>query len=172
MMASRGDRVLVRSARCILVKTAFAKAGDQVVFTMLGPGLLTPENFTRKTVVTKGKFCTHFNDGDDYTNTGEFWPLVQHEQPGQFTTTALEDNSEYYCVIPVNRKEVVTSTISVAVGEVVQLPAGTINFVYGSNYTINEKSYTKTDVFAIDKQAATLAAGEAVTVIRCESRDD
>lgn len=172
MMASRGDRVLVRSAKCILVKTAFAKTGNQVVFTMPGPGILTPENFTRKTVVTKGRFCTHFDDGDDYTGTGEFWPLVQHEQPGQFTTTALEDNSEYYCVVPVNRKEVVTSTITVAAGEVMQLPAGTINFVYGNNYTINETSYAKTDVYAIDKQAATLAAVETVTVIRCESRND
>ena len=101
-MASRGSRVLIRKANCVMVKTQFGDIGDQVEFTMPTEGTLTPENFTRKTIVTAGKFCTHFEDGDDITSVKEVWPLREHKHPGKFKTTALEKNSQYYCVIPVN----------------------------------------------------------------------
>ena len=171
-MASRGNSVLVRSARCLLVKTRFDKAGDENVFTMPEAGILTPVNFTRKTIVTHGSFCTHFDDGDDYTYTKEIWPLRDHQHPGKFTTTALEANSEYYCVIPTNKKEVVTSTQEIAAGATVELAAGTINFVYGDNYQINNKDYSGVDVFVADKQVAMLAAVDSVTLVQCSGRPD
>ena len=169
-MASRGSRVLVRSANCVLVKTQFGDIGDQVEFTMPTAGTLTPENFTRKTIVTAGKFCTHFEDGDDITMVKEAWPLREHVHPGKFTTTALEKNSQYYCVIPVNSRELVISTQELESGQTVELLVGTINFVYGEDYIVNDKVCNTTDVFAVDKQTAILTAITAVTLVQCTAR--
>ena len=171
-MASRGNTVLVRSARCLLIKTQFNKAGDENVFTMPAAGVLTPVNFTRKTIVTRGSFCTEFEDGNDYTYTKEIWPLKEHQHPGKFTTKALEANSEYYCVVPTNKKEMITSTQELAVGETIELAVGTVNFVYGENYQVNSKTYNAVDVFVADKQAATLVATAPVTLVQCSARPD
>ena len=169
-MASRGSRVLVRSANCVLVKTQFGNVGDQVEFTMPTAGTLTPENFTRKTIVTSGKFCTHFEDGDDITTVKEAWPIREHAHPGKFKTTALEKNSQYYCVIPVNSKELIVTNQELSAGETLELPIGTINFVYGEDYTVNSKAYSTTDVFAVDKQTAILTAAAPVTLVQCTAR--
>jgi len=169
-MASRGSRNIMRSARCVLVKTQFGKVGDSVEFTMPEPGLLTPENFTRKTIVTAGSFCTKFDDGDDYTMVKEIWPLNQHRHPGKFSTFSLEENSQYYCVIPLNGLELITSTQQLNSGTVVELAVGTINFVYGQNYQINSIDYSGTDLFAIEKNPATLTVTDTVTLVQCQSR--
>jgi hypothetical protein len=169
-MASRGSRVLVRSANCVLVKTQFGNIGDQVEFTMPTAGTLTPENFTRKTIVTSGKFCTHFEDGDDITTVKEAWPLREHQHSGKFKTTALEKNSQYYCVIPVNSKELIVTNQELVEGEILELPIGTINFVYGEDYTVNSKAYNTTDVFAVDKQTAILTATASLTLVQCTAR--
>ena len=169
-MASRGSRNIMRSARCVLVKTQFGKVGDSVEFTMPKPGLLTPENFTRKTIVTRGSFCTKFDDSDDYTRTKEIWPLREHAHPGKFSTFSLEENSQYYCVIPLNGLELITSTQQLDSGTVVELAVGTINFVYGENYQINSIDYSGTDLFAIEKNPVTLTATDTVTLVQCQSR--
>lgn len=171
-MASRGSRILVRSANCVLVKTQFGDPGDQVEFTMPEAGILTPENFTRKTIVTAGKFCTQFEDGDDITSVGEVWPMREHQHPGKFKTTALEKNSQYYCVIPVNSRELVVNNQELAAGQTLELPIGTINFVYGTEYTVNDRVYTAVDVFVADKQTANLSAVSSLTVVRCTARSN
>ena len=169
-MASRGSRVLIRKANCVMVKTQFGDIGDQVEFTMPTEGTLTPENFTRKTIVTAGKFCTHFEDGDDITSVKEVWPLREHKHPGKFKTTALEKNSQYYCVIPVNNKELIMNSQELAAGETVELPVGTINFVYGEDYTVNDKVCNTTDVFAVGSHPAVLTAKANLTLVQCTAR--
>ena len=71
-----------------------------------------------------------------------------------------------------NKKEVVTSTQEIAAGATVELAAGTINFVYGDNYQINNKDYSGVDVFVADKQVAMLAAVDSVTLVQCSGRPD
>lgn len=169
-MARRGARVGIRSARCLLVKTEFDSQEDSVEFTMPAAGLLTPANFARKTIVTRGSFRTEFPDSNDITLTGEYWPLNQHQHPGKFYTYSLENYSEYYCVIPLNSMELLTNTILLDPGQNIMLPIGTINFVYGKNYSLADKVHVDTNVFAMEKQAAQLVAHDALRVIQCSSR--
>lgn len=169
-MARRGSKIIIRSAKCVLVNTKFDQIGDSVEFTMPAAGLLTPATFTRKTIVTSGSFRTEFEDGNDITLTKEIWPLREHTHPGKFTTYSLEENSEYYCVIPFNNIELHTQTFDLNASDCITLEVGTINFIYGTLYSVAETEYLATNVFAIDKQPAQLVANQSVQVIQCSSR--
>lgn len=166
-MATRSSRRLIRSANCVLVSTQFGDAGDGVEFYMDEPGVLTPENFTRKSIMTRGSFEVQFNDGNDHLDTADVWPTRSHQHPGKFNVVALESNSQYYCVIPVNNQEMLSTTSDLAEGAIVNLPVGTVNFVYGNNYTVNHTVCTANDVFAIETQTAILTATQPIRLVQC-----
>ena len=169
-MATRSSRKLIRSANCVLVSTQFGSAGDSVTFKMANAGTLTPENFVRKSIMTRGSFVVEFEDGNDDLNTGDIWPYRAHEHSGKFSVRSLEPNSQYFCVIPTNDVELEQTVLQLSAEQTVILPVGTVNFIYGTNYTVNNKTHTENTVIAVENQTVQLTAHETVKLVQCSSR--
>ena len=169
-MATRGSRRLIRSANCVLVSTQFDNVGDSVQFEMSSAGTLTPENFVRKSIMTRGSFVVEFNDGNDDLRTGDVWPTRNHVHAGKFSVKSIEPNSQYFCVIPTNDVELQNTVYQLDAGTTQELPLGTVNFVYGNNYSVNDKIYNSTEVIAVENSPAQLTAHETVRLVQCSSR--
>jgi hypothetical protein len=172
MAAKRISRTVLRNCGLYVTTTLFENAGDTAVTTMQNvQGVVTMDTYTRKHVIFKGSFKASFpgtDQPDELSSVGDVAPTRDTYiiQDSQFVIEALEDNSQYYCVIPGYLLDKLSyQTIDLAAGESRTINQGTLGFVFGTDYTINGSAATDTEVVACENNSAQIQAVTPCQVI-------
>lgn len=145
--------------------TRYESAGDSIDRT-LSAAPMTATTYARRHLITKGSFEATFKElpGEvDRGYVGAVWPFAVDRQTKFFTITATQDNSEYLCVVPRNGGRVDHAVSSLAQGEMLDVPQGTVLVVMGA-CEVAEAPHEALDVIVLLNNAATVIASEAMQV--------
>ena len=174
MATRRISRALLRNCGMFLTSTLYEKAGDRIVSTSNIPIsiALTDKNYIWKHVVTGGSFKTLFSnsdESDEYTTYGNVWPSRSRYRVSNNSVIveALEDNSEYYCVLPgyqTDRLVWQVNHLSTA-GETRSIPFRTLAFVFGQQYTVNGSPVQGKRVYACERNDIEVQCVEPCKII-------
>jgi hypothetical protein len=145
--------------------TRYESVGDSIERT-LSAAPMTAATYARRHLVTKGSFEATFKELPseiDPRSVGEIWPPAVDRQTKFFTVTATQDNSEYLCVVPRSGGRVDHAVSSLAQGEMLDVPQGTVLVVMGACEVFGAP-HAALDVIVLLNNAATVVASEAMQV--------
>ena len=172
MTARRISRTVLRNCKLYVTSTLFENAGDSVITTMKNVvSTVSLDTYTRKHMIFKGQFKASFpntDQPDEFTSAGDVAPTRDSYTivDSTFNIEALEDNSQYYCVIPGYATDKLNwTTTELAVGETYTIRQKSMGFVFGTNYTINGSVANDNEALACENNDAVIVATEACKVV-------
>jgi hypothetical protein len=127
---------------------------------------MTAATYARRHLITKGSFEATFKELPavlDQGAVGAVWPFAVERPTKFFTITATQDNSEYLCVVPRSGGRVNHAVSSLAQGEMLDVPQGTVLVVMGVCEVFGAP-HAALDVIVLLNNAATVVASEAMQV--------
>jgi hypothetical protein len=172
MATRRISRALLRNCGMFLTSTLYENAGDRTTSKIPTELAHVDKNYTQKHVVTNGSFRTLFpntDESDEHITYGNVWPARSRYQIGDNSVIveALEDNSEYHCVLPnyqTDRLVWQVNHLSTA-GETRSIPFKTLAFVFGQQYTVNGSPVQGKRVYACERNDIEVQCVEPCKII-------
>ena len=153
-----------------LTTTRYANAGDSLVAT-LKTTTVTQSNYHRKHLLFNGNVTVSFpntNEPDEIVNVGDVWPSKDSYQlsASTFIATADVPGSLFYCIIPIKEANTIdVNRVNLDAGQNIAVNTGTVAFVFGDQYTVNDNLNAEKNVFACENSSAVIAAVNSCTVV-------
>jgi hypothetical protein len=145
--------------------TRYTLTGDSINRT-LSTASLTSDTYARRHLIIKGSFEITFNEIPteiDTVNINDIWPPIDERKTKFFTVTALEDGSEYLCIIPKNGGLVKQKTDNIKSSETMNVEQGKVIVVMGP-CTVNGVDHSPQDVIVSLNGPAVIVAKEDMDV--------
>ena len=176
MSAKRSTKKLFRNIGIMLTATKFDRAGEFVTSSMnITTSTLTKSVYVRRHIASIGSFTLSFPGTDEPSEPralGEVFPYEKEEykiSDNSFRVTADSAGSQYYCIIPLYPGDNTwQANVNLNAGESHVVNTGTVAFVYGSDFTVNESpvaSANTATVLACEFGNAHIVATEPVKIV-------
>lgn len=164
MPTTRNQRLLLRRSRLLLIRTDFDNIGDSLETEISNcNNCLQTDLYPRLHIALMGSFELTFGPDElpQSGGPGAIFPTRPQYQLLNSTikATALEPNSVYYCIVPVNlTHKLIHNSYSLEPNQTHTLNQHNVYFVFGTAYTVNTTTYNQNDVIACENNSATLTA--------------
>ena len=147
--------------------THYETAGEFITRNLSGAPV-TSETYVRRHLILTGSFDFAFPElapEADRVVVGDVWPPLQERNTKTFTVTALENGSEYLCVIPRAGGLIKSEQLNVMSGDNLDIAQGCILVPMGP-CQIGGVDRAANDVVVLLNNSATITATQDVKVWR------
>lgn len=144
-----------------LISQTYEHAGEINNVAFNSDSLSSPD-YPIKTILTNGSIELSFPETDTppivVSTQGGVWPPAQAIGKTKINKVMLEDNVQIQCVQPIPNYKIVYTNEQLSAGSSITIDKGVLLFVFGNNYSVNNKAYDAFQMFAVQNSSATITA--------------
>lgn len=149
-----------------LVEQVYEFAGETNDVVFVSP---MSNDFYTKSILVKGSMQIFFPDSNDPAiiakGMAKVWPAEEVIGKTKVSSITLEDDTHVMCIQPYSGYKTNHTDTTLQVSGNLIVDVGNLLFVSGSNYTINDKTYTDFNVFAVQNAPVNISATESCRAI-------